>query len=76
MKPRGRLGPLALKLHSHHFKLIHMNGECVYLGLYAKVETLVLTVEWRTMHLLQVGISYSSLSDPLGNSYSGVHTGM
>ena len=27
------LEPLALKLHSHHFKLIHMNGECVYLGL-------------------------------------------
>ena len=71
------LEPLALKLHSHHIKLIHMNGECVYLGLsehlYQSFNSSLTLVEWRTMHLLQVGISYSRVSDPWENSYCGVH---
>ena len=68
------LEPLALKLHSHHFKLIHMNGECVYLGLsehlYQSLNSSLTLVEWRIMHLL---LSYSRVSDPWGNSYSGIH---
>ena len=71
------LEPLALKLHSHHIKLIHMNGECVYLGpsehLYQSLNSSLTLVEWRTKHLLQVGISYSRVSDPWENSYCGVH---